>query len=51
MLQMTFDVKFNGAQGNSVIIILILTVWHNVDLPAEVGDGPGEVMVNIIFLI
>ena len=28
-----------------------LTVWHDVDLPAEVGDGPGEVVVDIILLV
>ena len=28
-----------------------LTVWHDVDLPAEVGDGPGEVVMDILLLV
>ena len=28
-----------------------LTVWHDVDLPAEVGDGPGEVVVDVVLLV
>ena len=28
-----------------------LTVGHQVDLPAEVGDGPGEVVVDILLLV
>ena len=29
----------------------VLPIRHHVDLPAEVGDGPGKIMVDIIFLI
>ena len=28
-----------------------LTIGHQVDLPAEVGDGPGEVVVDILLLV
>ena len=29
----------------------VLPIGHHIDLPAEVGDGPGKVMVDIILLI
>ena len=32
-------------------VLTELTVWHNVDLPAEVCDGPGEVVVDVILLV
>ena len=28
-----------------------LTIGHQVDLPAEVGDGPGEVVMDVILLV
>ena len=34
-----------------LVRLYVLPIRHHVDLPAEVGDGPGEVMVDIIFLI
>ena len=32
-------------------VLTELTVWHNVDLPAEICDGPCEVMVDVILLV
>ena len=29
----------------------VLPIGHHVDFPAEVGDSPGKVMVNIILLV
>ena len=34
-----------------LVRLYVLPIRHHVDLPAEVGDGPGKVMVDIIFLI
>ena len=43
LLQVPFEVY--------LVRLYVLPIRHHVDLPAEVGDGPGEVMVDIIFLI
>ena len=34
-----------------ILLTTTPTVWHDVDLPAEVGDGPGEVVVDVVLLV
>ena len=34
-----------------LVRLYVLPIGHHIDLPAEVGDGPGKVMVDIILLI
>ena len=34
-----------------ILLFTTPTVWHDVDLPAEVGDGPGEVVVDVVLLV
>ena len=48
--QLPFKVHAVGCD-RELVRLNVLPIGHHVDFPAEVGDSPGKVMVNIILLV